>query len=215
MTILDIILIVLAVIAVLVVARVAMKYRHMPAPPLLGPYLDSPIRRWVQPIPQVLQRSGIQPCMTVLEIGAGSGAFIPSVAKLVGERGKVYALDIQPAMLKQIERKLARPENRDIKNFELKQASAYELPFKDASLDLVYIVTAFPEIPDRGRALREISRVLKPGGILADTELLPDPDYPWRSTVIKLARKEGFILEASFGNVWNYTVRFRKTSLKI
>ncbi|MFH1032229.1 MAG: methyltransferase domain-containing protein [Chloroflexota bacterium] len=203
---------ILIFIAILILARIAMKYRHMPAPPLLGPYLDSPIRRWVQPIPQVLERSGIQPGMTVLEIGAGSGAFIPSVARLVGERGKVYALDIQPAMLKQIECKLAKPENRDIKNVELKQASAYELPFKDASLDLVYMVTAFPEIPDRGRALREIKRVLKPSGILADTELLPDPDYPWRSTVIKLARKEGFILEASFGNIWNYTVRFRKPS---
>lgn len=203
-------LIILIVIAVLAILRIGMKLRHFPAPPLLGPFLDSPLRRLLQPVPRVIERSGIQPGMTVMELGCGSGAFIPSVARLVGEKGKVYGLDIQPAMLRQVKRKLARPENKDITNVELKQASAYKLPLPDASLDLVYMVTAFPEIPDRGRALREIKRVLKPGGILADTELLPDPDYPWRSTVIELAQKEGFILEASFGNLWDYTVRFRK-----
>jgi len=148
--------------------------------------------------------------MTVIDLGCGSGAFTSFVARVVGELGKVYAVDIQPEMLRQLERKLTKAENQDITNIELKQASAYELPFADESIDLVYMVTVLMEIPDRFRALREIRRVLKPGGTLAVTEFLPDPDYPWRSTAIKICQREGFVLDASLGNLWNYTVRFKK-----
>ncbi len=51
---------------------------------------------------------------------------------------------------------------------------------------------------------------IKPGGILAVTEFFPDPDYPFRSTVIKTGKREGFSLDGSQGNFWNYTVRFKK-----
>jgi len=39
------------------------------------------------------------------------------------------------------------------------------------------MITVLQEIPDKGKALREAGRVLKPGGILAVTEFFPDPDY--------------------------------------
>ncbi|MBI5401367.1 methyltransferase domain-containing protein, partial [Candidatus Wolfebacteria bacterium] len=90
------------------------------------------------------------------------------------------------------------------------QASAYNLPFENNFLDLVYMITVLPEIPDRQKALAEIKRVLKPGGILAVTEFLPDPDYPLISTTIKQGKKAGFIFDKTAGNFWNYTVRFKK-----
>jgi len=193
-----------------VLIRAIRKLYRFPAPAFIGRFLDSDLRRWRQPPGKLIERSGIKPGMMVMDLGCGSGAFTPFVARAVGEQGKVYAVDIQPAMLRQLEGKLAKAENQDIKNIELRQASAYELPFEDRFLDLVYMVTVLPEIPDRGRALREIKRVLKPGGILAVTELLPDPDYPLRSTTIKLCRREGFVLGSNSGNLWNYTVRFKK-----
>ena len=211
MTALKVILIVLGAFLIWqVLVRIIRKSHRLPAPPFIGRFLDSDLRRWVQPPDKLIERSGIEPGMVVMELGCGSGAFTTFVARAVGERGKVYAVDIQQAMLKQLERKLAKEENKDITNIELKQASAYELPLEDESIDLVYMVTVLEEIPDRGRALREIMMVLKPGGILAVTELLPDPDYPLRSTVIKTCQREGFVLESSQGNLWNYTVRFRK-----
>jgi len=190
--------------------RVIKKLYRSPAPAFVGRYLDSPVRRWLQPPDKIIERSGVTQGMTIMDLGCGSGAFTPFAARVVGERGKVYAVDIQPAMLRQLEHKLAKNENRDIRNIELKQASAYDLPFQDGSLDLVYMVTVLSEIPDRGRALREIRRVLKPGGILAVTEFLPDPDYPLRSTTIKICQGEGFVVEDNLGNLWSYTVRFRK-----
>ena len=74
------------------------------------------------------------------------------------------------------------------------------------------MVTVLQEVPDRSRALREMMRVLKPGGILAVTEFLPDPDYPLRSTTVKICQREGFVLDDNLGNLWNYTVRFKKPS---
>jgi len=212
MTALKVILIVLGAILVWqALIRIIRKLYHFPAPAFIGRFLDSDVRRCLQPPGKLIERSGIKQGMAVMDLGCGSGAFTSFVAKVVGERGRVYAVDIQPAMLRQLERKLAKPENQNIANIEIRQTSAYDLPFEDGSLDLVYMVTVLQEIPDRVRALREVRRVLKSGGILAVTEFLPDPDYPLRSTTIKICQREGFILDGNLGSLWNYTVSFRKS----
>jgi ubiquinone/menaquinone biosynthesis C-methylase UbiE len=172
--------------------------------------LDSDLRRALQPPGVVVARSGIGEGMQVLEIGCGSGAYTTAVARAVGPRGHVYALDFQPGMLRQLARKLARPENQDIQNVTLLNKSAYELPFADGTLDLVYTITVLQEIPDPLRTLREAYRALKPGGALAVTEWLPDPDFPLPETTMHLGRAAGFVVEAALGNLWHYTVRFRK-----
>lgn len=209
--VLIVILIILAFpIFWLTVAKIFRKLVHFPAPAFIGWLLDSGYRRKIQPPEQLIERGGIKMGMHVLDLGCGSGAFTPFIARTVGEKGKVYALDIQTDMLKQLENKLSRPENRDIKNIKLIEGNAYELPFDNNSLDLVNMVTVLQEIPDRKKALQEVKRVLKPGGILAVTELFPDPDYPWKSTTIKLGEGAGFLVDKVAGNFFNYTVRFRK-----
>lgn len=190
--------------------RIIDKRNRSPVPPFVGRILDSGIRRWVQPPDKIIERSGTEKGMHVLDLGCGSGAFTPLLARAVGEQGKVYAIDLQAGMLQQLERKLTQAENLDIKNVGIKQASAYDLPFEDGALDLVFMVAALQEISDRDRALREISRVLKPDGILAITEFLPDTDYPRRSATIKLCQNEGFAPNDNLGNFWNYTIRFKK-----
>ena len=211
MAVLDIILTALGTIFLwLVLFRIFRKLYHFPAPAFIGRFLDSSLRRRAQPPAKLIERSGIRQGMTVVDLGCGSGAFTPFVARVVGKRGKVYAVDIQPEMLRQLERELSKPEYQNIKNIELRQADAHALPFEDGTIDLVYMVTVLQEIPDRGRALREVKRILKPGGTLAVTELLPDPDYPWRSTTIKICQREGFVFDESIGNLWNYTVRFKR-----
>jgi ubiquinone/menaquinone biosynthesis C-methylase UbiE len=111
-----------------------------------------------------------------------------------------------------LQRKLSRPENRDINNIELVNKSAYELPFSDGSMDVVYMVTVFQEIPDKNRALAEIKRVLKPGGILAISEWFVDPDYPLKSTTVKQVTGAGFKNDKVSGNWWHYTAKFIKPS---
>jgi ubiquinone/menaquinone biosynthesis C-methylase UbiE len=208
---LQIILIILGIIILwLIVERILRKCYQSPAPAFIGRFLDSDLRRKIQPPDKIIKYSGIKKDMQVLEVGCGSGAFTTFAARAVGDEGKVYALDIQPAMLKQLERKLSRNENKDIVNIETINSSAYELPFDDDTLDLVYMITVLQEIPDRKKALQQVKRVLKPGGILAVTELFLDPDYAWQSTTIKTGEEAGFTLDKASGNFLNYTVRFRK-----
>ena len=214
MTLKVVLIVILCILAFpvlwLTLAKVVRKLYHFPAPAFIGRLLDSGYRRRIQPPAKLIKRSGIKKGMQVVDLGCGSGAFTPFIARTVGEKGKVYALDIQADMLKQLERKLSKPENRDIKNIKLIEGNAYKLPFEDGSIDLVNVVTVLQEIPDRNRALQEVNRVLKSGGILAVTELFPDPDYPWKSTTIKLGNGAGFVVDEVSGNFFNYTVRFRK-----
>jgi ubiquinone/menaquinone biosynthesis C-methylase UbiE len=207
---LAIIIVLAALILWQIFIRIVRRYAKFPAPAFIGSFLDSGFRKLLQPPARIITDSGIKPGMRVLEIGCGSGAFTIDAARAAGQAGKVYALDIQDDMLSKLRAKLSRPENSEIRNVELIKKSAYDLPFEGNSLDIVFMVTVFQEIPDKQRALQEIKRVLKPGGILAVSEFLPDPDYPWRSTTRKMVSKEGLQIDAVCGNLWSYTVRFRK-----
>jgi ubiquinone/menaquinone biosynthesis C-methylase UbiE len=186
------------------------KIHPYPIPAFMGKYLDSDYRRIIQPPDKLIKRSGINEGMNVLEAGCGSGAFTTYVARAVGTKGKIYAFDIQEEMLKQLRMKLMRFENRDISNIFMVEGDICKMPFKDNYFDLVYMVAVLQEVKDRRKALQEIKRVLKPEGILAVTEFLPDPDYPLKSTTVKQCEAAGFILDNVEGSFINYTTRFIK-----
>lgn len=189
--------------------RIIKRFYAFSPPAFMGFLLDSDFRKKLQPPDKLIKRSGIKEGMRILEVGCGSGAFTIFAARVSGIKGEVYALDIQPRMLMQLKKKLSRPDNRDIKNIKLVEGDAHKLPFNDNSFDVVYTVTVLQELPDQNRALKEMKRVLKPGGILAVSEFLPDPDYPLKSTTIRLGEEAGFIQDKVEGNLWNYTVRFK------
>lgn len=191
--------------------RLVRRSWHFPAPAFLTTFLNSPFRRRMQDPHEVIRRSGIQAGHIVLEIGCGGGCFLPYAAEAVGKTGRVYGLDIAADMLARTRKYLLRFPAEIQERISLVQKSAYELPFDDNSLDVVYYVAVLMEIPDPVRSLKEAKRALKPGGLLAVTELLPDPDYPLSKVTIRCGQAAGFRVEAVEGNLWSYTVRFGKT----
>ena len=183
---------------------------HFPAPSFITVFLNSRLRARLQNPERVIERSGIKPGQRVLEIGCGGGFFLPYAAQAVGAEGHVVGLDIDEKMLEKSLSHLAKTPAHIRERVELIQRSAYHLPFEDASLDVVYLVAALMEIPDPQRCLREVRRVLKPQGVLAVSEFMPDPDYPTRRVTIRTAEGAGFAVEAVEGNTWAYTIRFKK-----
>jgi len=192
-----------------VLVRVVRHFWHFPAPAFIEIFLNSRLRAKLQDPRKVIVRSGIKPGMLVLEIGCGGGFFLPYAAEAVGENGKAMGLDIAADMLARCRKYVDKfPKVKD--RIELIQKSAYELPFTDGTLDVVYLVAALMEIPEPARCLAEVKRVLKPGGVLAVSEFMVDPDYPTRRVTIRCGEAAGFKVDGLEGNVWNYTVRFKK-----
>ena len=96
----------------------------------------------------------------VLDIACGTGIAARQVAPLVGIDGKVVGIDINPAMLA-VARTLEAPAGAPV---TWQQGSAQALPFSDASFDLVLCQHGLQFFPDRELAVREMHRVLRPGG---------------------------------------------------
>jgi len=176
-----------------------------PCPASLARLLDNPVRR--RYTGRILDRIGIQPGERVLELGPGPGVFTVEAAGRVGPEGRLIAVDIQPGMIAQVEK---RVREAGLTNVETHVASAYELPMEDASLERAFLVTVLYEIPDVDKALRELRRVLKPGGVLSITEQFPDPDYPFPGEAIRRVERAGFHLIERSGSFWMYTLNFEK-----
>jgi ubiquinone/menaquinone biosynthesis C-methylase UbiE len=76
--------------------------------------------------------------------------------------------------------------------------------------DRALLITVLGEIPNQEAALKEILNTLKPGGILSVTEIIFDPHFQRRSTVLKLANAIGFRQINLFGNSIAYTLNLQK-----
>jgi ubiquinone/menaquinone biosynthesis C-methylase UbiE len=112
----------------------------------------------------------LSPGMSVIDCGRGPGSITIGLAEIVAP-GEVLGLDIEPRQLDAAQR-LAM--DRGVLNVRFQQGSVYELRFPDATFDVAVAHFVLEHVSDPLRALREIRRVLRPGGIAA----IKDPYYP-------------------------------------
>jgi SAM-dependent methyltransferase len=146
----------------------------------------------------------------VLDIGSGSGTDALICARLVGPRGRVYALDMTPAMREKLR---ANAQAAGVGNLEVIEGDAEAIPLSDASVDVVTTNGVLNLVPDKPRAIAEIARVLRPGGRLqvADIALArpvaerfrQDPQL-WAECVVGAVEEERYLAmlrEAGFEDV--------------
>ncbi|MCP3973199.1 MAG: methyltransferase domain-containing protein [bacterium] len=167
----------------------------------------------------------LQSTDVVLDVGCGPGSITLDLAEWVGS---IVGVDAAPEAIVRSDHENAR---RGINNAHFQIASAYELPFDDASFDIVYAHQLLQHLAEPVAALREARRVLKPGAILAVRDadygtMVHDPHEPaidrWLELYQELARSNGgepnagrllarWVSEAGFVDItsststWTYT----------
>jgi SAM-dependent methyltransferase len=107
-------------------------------------------------------RPHLRPGLRVLDGGCGPGSITADVAELVAP-GEVVGVDREPG---QVEAARRRAAERGLGNVRFEVGSLYALPFPDASFDVAYAHTVVQHVREPVRALRELRRVLKPGGVV-------------------------------------------------
>ncbi len=143
---------------------------HHICPWWLGYLLASPIRRWLQD-PERILAPYVKGGMTVLEPGPGMGFFTLDLARMVGEGGRVIAVDLQPRMLTGLERRAAKAGVDQ--RIETRLAGPERLGVSDlqGTVDLVLAFAVVHELPSFEAFFAETAPCLKPGGIV----LLAEP----------------------------------------
>ena len=120
-------------------------------------------RDFLSPRLNILKEVGIKPGFHVLDFGCGPGSYIIPIVKLVGQSGKIYALDIHPLAIQKVKDIASKKQLTNVET--ILSDCQTELP--DNSLDAVLLYDAFHHFSDSDLVLKELHRVLKPGGILS------------------------------------------------
>jgi ubiquinone/menaquinone biosynthesis C-methylase UbiE len=185
------------------VAGAALWWRRHPS---ACPYSQ---RFWVEaPHPFITRerlRSVLSPASgeRVLEVGPGTGYYSLPVARWLEPGGRLDVLDIQQEML---DHTLRRAAAEGIANISAARADAREMPYPDDSFDAAFLVTVLGEIPEQEAALRELRRVVKPGGRIVVGELFGDPHMVTFRALKHRGAAAGLQVERTLGgHLWHFT----------
>ena len=150
----------------------------------------------------------LKPGERALEIGPGIGYFTRQMAREVSPGGRIDIFDIQQKML---DHAMGRVEAEGLSDVVTPtQGDARDLPYADDSFDAVTMCTVLGEIPEQGKALAEVARVLTPGGRFVCGEMVLDPHYVRRG-VLRSGCDAAGLAEVEFdGPRSGYFARFDK-----
>ena len=145
-----------------------MPHTHV-CPWWIGYLLSSPVRRMFQK-PETIIGPFVKRGMRILEIGPGMGFFTLPMAGMIGLEGRVFAVDIQTKMLRELRKRAERTGIAD--RIDLRQTTQDTLGIGDlrGSIDFTLLMAVVHEVPDRRRLFEEVRSAMKPGGrvLMAD-----------------------------------------------
>ncbi len=117
----------------------------------------------------------------ILDLGCGTGIVARVLRERLGGAAKIVGLDVSPIMIEKA--RALTPE------LEFQQGNAMVLPFVDASFDLVLCQEMLQFVPDRLAALREVRRVLAPGGRFITSTWRPRSEQPFHEALGRIAER--------------------------
>ena len=161
----------------------------------LGYALASPLRRLVHD-PRDILSPLVAEGMTVVEPGPGMGFFTLELARLVGPRGRVVAIDVQPRMLAALRKRAGRAGLVD--RIELRTPKDRRMGVEDlaGAVDFVLAFAVVHELPDLAGFFAESHRILKAGGRMLVSEPVAHVTEAAFAATTELAEKAGFLVES-------------------
>jgi ubiquinone/menaquinone biosynthesis C-methylase UbiE len=153
---------------------------------------------------------------SVADVGAGAGYHSIRLARRVGPKGTVYAVDIQPEMIRMLKFNASQARIANIKPVLATQTESHLPPGK---IDLVLMVDVYHECSHPDQTLKDLKRALKPGGRLVLVEFRgEDPEVPIKpehKMTLKQVRREvepqGFVFKKSLEFLpWQHVIIFEK-----
>jgi len=167
-----VLIVVMALLVAAIIPYLILKYAYHKPMPNVGMYLFCIFMFWlwifaIYETPrkrrEKLKKAGIKEGQVIVDLGCGPGRFTSLAARIVGPKGKVYALDLHPLHTAIVAVTKGIGGHKNI-NIMLADCCATGLP--DKTIDLIFINDAFHEFDEVG-CLKEASRILKTDGILA------------------------------------------------
>lgn len=113
---------------------------------------------------KVVDQCGIQAGMEIADFGCGPGSYSIAASRSLISTGRVYAIDVQKDLLSKLKNHAAK---QGLYNIEVIWGDVDNLKgskLRDASVDLVFLCNVLFQLEDRPTAVKEVTRVLKPGG---------------------------------------------------
>ncbi|MFB0515047.1 MAG: class I SAM-dependent methyltransferase [Candidatus Neomarinimicrobiota bacterium] len=156
------------------------------------------VRDLVLPREKILAEVGLQPGQQVLDYGCGPGSYTVVAARLVGNEGQVYALDIHPLAIQYVQRKAARQRLTNIET--ILSDCATGLP--DSHIDVAFLYDILHGLSELVAILKELHRVLKPEGLLSVND-----HHLKAAEVIARVTRDGLFQMAGKGR---WTINFSK-----
>jgi len=146
---------------------------------------------------KLLNSAGLKPGQKVLEIGCGPGFFTIPAAKIVGEKGSVYALDINPVAIKTVRRKI---KEKGLKNVKVILADASETGLPEESVDVAFLFGVIHALDDVDAVMQETHRVLKVKGVLS----IQKPWWPEKKLLDAVTKNGLFSFKEKTGGVFKF-----------
>jgi ubiquinone/menaquinone biosynthesis C-methylase UbiE len=143
--------------------------------------LEDPERIGWQKPDEVVRALGLREGAVACDLGVGPGVFALRLARAVGPRGRVHAIDVEPRMLEILR---ARAREAGASNVNPILAAGGEAALPPEPCDVILVVNTFHHFPDGAAALRRLATALAPGGVIANVDFHegelpvgPPPDH--------------------------------------
>ncbi|MBI1249186.1 methyltransferase domain-containing protein [bacterium] len=185
-----------------------------------APWLIRESRQREEDCAMMLKNLGIEPGMTVCDMGCGNGFYSLQMAQMVGKEGKVLAVDIQREMLRLLH---ARADEQGIKNIEPILGKIDDPKLPKGEVDLILCVDVYHEFSHPEEMLTVMRDSLKPNGMVVLLEYrMEDPNVPIK-TLHKMTKKQiakeyeanGFELAKEFdGLPWQHMMFYKRADNK-